>query len=228
MALNKQKGNMYSDITHTWNPLGGKCLHDCAYCSTHKLSSKPVIAAKYSGEIRLANSVYDNLGKGKTIFVCAQNDLFAAGVDQFMIERILNQCRRFPDNIYHFQTKNPDRFNEFTDLFPKNSILCTTIETNRWYQDIMHSCPLPIHRSQAMFHVKGFEKRVTIEPIIEFDEVMMYQMINLCKPDVVYVGADSGNNKLPEPGKKRILDLIEEIKSYAKVQIKSNLTRLLK
>ena len=30
--LNTQKGNMYSFVTHTWNPVKGKCPHDCAYC----------------------------------------------------------------------------------------------------------------------------------------------------------------------------------------------------
>ena len=30
--LNRQKGNMYPWITHTWNPIKGKCPHDCTYC----------------------------------------------------------------------------------------------------------------------------------------------------------------------------------------------------
>ena len=32
MGLNKQKGNMYAFVTHTWNPIRGKCPHDCSYC----------------------------------------------------------------------------------------------------------------------------------------------------------------------------------------------------
>lgn len=27
MGLNKAKGNMYEFITHTWNPIKGKCPH---------------------------------------------------------------------------------------------------------------------------------------------------------------------------------------------------------
>ena len=30
--LNKQKGNMYGFVTHTWNVIKGKCPHDCEYC----------------------------------------------------------------------------------------------------------------------------------------------------------------------------------------------------
>ena len=32
MGLNKQTGNMYPFVTHTWNPIRGKCPHDCLYC----------------------------------------------------------------------------------------------------------------------------------------------------------------------------------------------------
>ena len=32
MPLNKTKGDMYDFITHTWNPIRGRCLHDCSYC----------------------------------------------------------------------------------------------------------------------------------------------------------------------------------------------------
>jgi DNA repair photolyase len=32
MPLNPSKGNMYPFVTHTWNPIRGKCPHDCSYC----------------------------------------------------------------------------------------------------------------------------------------------------------------------------------------------------
>lgn len=30
--MNKQTGNMYEWVSHTWNPIKGKCPHDCNYC----------------------------------------------------------------------------------------------------------------------------------------------------------------------------------------------------
>ena len=30
--LNKSKGNMYPWVTHTWNPIRGRCPHNCQYC----------------------------------------------------------------------------------------------------------------------------------------------------------------------------------------------------
>ena len=34
--MNKQKGNMYGFVTHTWNPIRGECPHDCKYCYMKK------------------------------------------------------------------------------------------------------------------------------------------------------------------------------------------------
>ena len=35
--LKESTGNMYEFITHTWNPIVGRCLHDCKYCyAMHK------------------------------------------------------------------------------------------------------------------------------------------------------------------------------------------------
>ena len=32
MGLNLSKGDMYKFVNYTWNPIKGKCLHDCSYC----------------------------------------------------------------------------------------------------------------------------------------------------------------------------------------------------
>jgi DNA repair photolyase len=32
MPLNKSTGNLYEFVTHSWNPIQGKCPHDCSYC----------------------------------------------------------------------------------------------------------------------------------------------------------------------------------------------------
>lgn len=35
--LNESKGNMYDWVTHTWNPIKGKCSHNCNYCFMKKM-----------------------------------------------------------------------------------------------------------------------------------------------------------------------------------------------
>ena len=225
MALNKSKGNMYEWITHTWNPLAGECPHGCSYCSTNKLMRYPGIKNKYSGPPRLhEKELKTNLGKCNFIFVCAQSDLFASDVKAGDIRSILDYCSAF-DNKYLFQSKSPYRIGNF-DL-PDNSVVCTTIETNRMYEDIMKNCPLPINRAYGMMRLE-LPKYVTIEPIMDFDLDEMIMLIEYCEPVQVNIGADSGNNNLPEPSKEKILALISELEKFTKVKQKSNLARLLK
>ena len=50
-----KKGNMY-EWAKPWNPLGGECPHQCAYCSTNSLKRYPVIKDKYSGDLRLSGA----------------------------------------------------------------------------------------------------------------------------------------------------------------------------
>jgi len=53
-------------------------------------------------------------------------------------------------------------------------------------------------------------------------------MIKRCKPVMVSIGADSGNNHLPEPSKEKLLQLIDELQKFTVIHNKSNLKRLLK
>lgn len=225
--LRESKGNMYPGFK-TWNPLAGECPHKCKYCSTHSLMRYPVIKAKYSGELRLDEKAWSkNLGKGNTWFVCAQNDLFAELVKHLHIILIINYCKHFPENIYFFQSKNPARMIDYKYSFPKGSILCTTIESNR--DNLSCNAPGMEDRAYAMKHLKGFFKTaITIEPIVDFDLKELVELIKFARPDKVNIGADSKHNHLPEPSKEKILALIDELKKFTTIDQKRNLNRLLK
>jgi hypothetical protein len=230
MALNKVKegSNMYQFITHTWNPLAGKCPHDCGYCSTHKLLIRwPEVMKKYSGDPHLdSKAMKDSLGYHNFIFVASQNDLFASGVKATDIFDVLEYLKKF-DNRYLFQTKNPNRYLDFLGWIPEDSILCTTIETNRVYPG-MEKCPTPKERTDNMELLSfAFETYVTIEPIMDFDLLPMIDMIRRCRPKKVNIGADSGKNNLPEPSKDKLEQLISELKKFTIIDNKTNLNRLL-
>ena len=165
--------------------------------------------------------------KNKQIFVCGQNDLFEASVPDEFIERILEKARNSSDtNLYMFQTKNPLRFINWLDKFPKNSMLGTTIETNiealikEW-----SDAPSTWDRIEAMASIPhNFDLYVTIEPIMEFDLEMMWKYICIrIVPDKVFIGADSKGNNLPEPSAEKVKALIERLRKYTKVELKSNL-----
>jgi DNA repair photolyase len=220
-----QKGNMY-EWAKPWNPLGGKCMHDCSYCSTNSLKRYPVINEKYSGEIRLYSDLFKIPKNKPIIFVVAQNDLFANNVPTQYIMRVLQACKNDNTHTYFFQTKNPDRYLSFLPDFPKGSILCTTIETNRNYP--LSFAPLTSQRAEVMYKITGYEKQITIEPIIDFDLEEMITLIRMCHPSKVNIGADSKNNHLPEPSKEKLLALINELQKFTIINRKTNLSRLLK
>jgi len=212
--LNKQQGNMYGFVDYTWNPIRGKCEHKCEYCY---MIGFPV------GKLRLdRKSFFDDLGKGDFIFVGSSTDMFANNVPFGWIADVLEHCRRF-DTRYLFQTKNPKRYLEFLSQFPKDSVLGTTIETNRPIP--FSKAPKPIDRIRSMYLVNK-KTMISMEPVLDFDMVVLYNMICALKPEFVTIGADSKNHKLPEPDPEKIKKLIKSLKKFTKVIIKDNLKRI--
>lgn len=220
MPLNKQRGNMYGFVTHTWNAIKGECRHNCSYCYMKRFPQK---ALHLEGK-----ELNTNLGEGNFIFVGSSTDMFAGNVPEDWIKRTLEHCRKFPKNKYLFQSKNPKRMLEFRDFFPpkENCIWATTIETNKNELIEKYSnAPLLDIRS----YLKYFDnKMVTIEPIIDFDLEFLIKIIKEIKPLWVNVGADSNTKlNLPEPSKEKILALIKELNKFTKVINKENLDRIL-
>lgn len=223
--MKNKQGNMY-EFAESVNFLHGECSHKCTYCSTKSLMRFPVMQKCYTGKLRLNTKAFEkNLGKGKTIFVCGQNDLFAYNVKWEYIQDILNYIIKFPDNRYFFQTKNPSRMNNFIYDFPANSILCTTIENECNYLSKATTC---IERAIMFEQIKEFEKHVTIEPIIDFSLKDFVELLKLTGASQFNIGADSKRHNLPEPSKEKVLQLISELEKIGKVHLKSNLNRIIK
>ena len=219
MGLNKQKGNMYPFVTHTWNPIRGKCPHDCSYCYM-KAYPQPEI---YFAEKELKT----NLGHTNFIFVGSSTDMWAKAIARAWIARVLKYCcDNDAYNHYLFQSKNPARFLEWLSFYPDSTILGTTIETNRDYQ--ISKAPNILERFAAMCELKnvGFPLILSLEPIMDFDLDAMVEMVELLKPEFVSIGADSKRHNLPEPSPDKIQSLIEALRSIIKVKLKDNLRRI--
>lgn len=94
----------------------------------------------------------------------------------------------------------------------------------------MNNCPSPEDRALTLSWIHNCNKYITIEPIIDFDLPEFITMIKHCNPRQVNIGADSSSkrNKLPEPPKEKILELITELEKFTTVVQKKNLARLLK
>jgi DNA repair photolyase len=220
MALRESKGNMYSWVTHTWNPVKGECYHNCSYCYMHRWGKqKPVRFV--DAELKT------DLGSGNTIFVGSSCDLFAEDIPYGWIKRTLNYCNAF-NNTYLFQTKNVIRLWDFHPFLPVKSKICTTLETNRYYS-VMGKSPKPEERSGYLARFDLIrDTYITIEPIMDFDLDQFLFYLSFPKPKQVNIGADSGNNNLLEPSKEKLQALINELQKFTVIDKKKNLQRLLK
>jgi len=219
MGLNESKGNMYSWVTHTCNTIKGECPHGCTYCYMKRWGKQKPIHFDRS-------ELQTDLGSGRTIFVGSSCDMFAEKISWEWILNTLLYCQKYNDNTYLFQSKNPKGFDLLKSISLPDYKLCTTIETNRHYSEIMKKSPKPVDRAIELSRLNG-DKYVTIEPIMDFDLKEMVELIKLCHPNQVNIGADSGNNHLPEPSKEKILELIDELKKFTVIDEKRNLKRLL-
>jgi DNA repair photolyase len=214
---------MYPWVTHTHCHLGGECPHDCVYCYVKTFPFRP---EKYRGPLRLIESeLLVSYGTGKVIFEENCNDMMAADVPQAFINKIVMHCLKWPDNTYVFQSKNPERFLTMSSLFPENSILGATIETNRPYYDISKA-PYPSERMAAMAKLPG-RKFITIEPVLDFDVDILAAWIDKIRPEFLNLGADSKGHNLPEPSIEKIIAFTEKLKEYGiELREKHNLQRL--
>lgn len=230
MALRRGTGDMYEFITHTWNPIKGRCLHNCAYCFMK-------VDGKELNDLRLdINEFKTDLGTDNFIFVGSGTDLFSNGVPDEWIKRTLDYCNEGNNNLfgfgnqYLFQTKNPDRILEFIahPIF-QHSIVCTTLETNRWYSEYMRNAPKIEDRILAMEKIDklGIDTYVTIEPIMDFDLEEFVELIHRCKPKQVNIGKNSkeGIVKLPHPDKEKTIQLVRALQKFTNVHIKDNIKK---
>jgi hypothetical protein len=166
-----------------------------------------------------------NLGNGNFIFVGSSCDMFADAVDNNDISRVVRKCETWAGkNTYLFHTKNPAN----TLLLPvrDNFVLCATIESDRWH-DAMGNAPLIGERLFGLRSYNG-RKMITVEPIMDFDVEVFAELIKISNVEQVNIGADSGNNRLPEPPPEKIAALVGELRKFAHVRLKKNLGRLYK
>ncbi len=218
MPLRKQKGNMYDFITHTWNPIRGECPHQCTYCYMRRWGEQPPLRLD-------EKDLQTDLGSGNFIFVGSSCDMWAEDVRDVWIRSVLQRCDG--ENKFLFQSKNPWRFYGY--LMVRNFIFGTTIETNRVYP-CMGETDSPSLRGTAMeyYTSRQYQTFITIEPILDFDLYEFTDLIKSANPEWVNIGADSMSHGLPEPPAEKIGQLIQALREFTTVKLKSNLSRIYK
>jgi len=210
---------MYPWITHTWNPIKGRCPHQCTYCY---MRHKPV------GELRLdGKALNDDLGSDRTIFVGSSTDMWADEVPRIWINEVMMRIVENSGNHYVFQTKNPYGFTGW--VHEGDYVLGVTLESNRDYE--ISQAPCIAVRVSDLRHLCGHclgkpQIFISIEPILDFDINTLIEIITHISPDFVTIGADSKKTRLPEPSPEKIHDLVTTLQTFMDVRLKPNLKRL--
>lgn len=244
MAISRAKGNMYDFVSHTHTHLRGKCSHGCKYCYVQAMEAR-YGGGHYAGELRLSEKEFQCSYDTPTI----RREALEAGFDHpiFFIEhcndigcaprtwalRIYEQCRKFDDCEYVFQSKRPSELNRLQYAFPSRFMIGTTVESDtvpHELYDIDHLPQTPKERLAVLKNWKGVRKFITIEPILRMHNPTEFALaIADAEPSFVNIGADSKGTGLPEPSKEQVLELIDALKANGvTINKKSNLERLLK
>jgi len=211
---------MYEFITHTWNTVKGACYHDCSYCYMKRRGRLNPVRFDQK-ELKEFDRDMIKYGEGQFIFVGSSCDMFANNILEEWIIDTIKHCDKY-DNRYMFQTKNPKNIRR---ILTYQSHVCVTLETNRHYPEIMRNSPKPIERIEQMRLIRH-PLYITIEPIMDFDLDIFVEMLKSCDPIQINIGADSGGNKLPEPDRGKLDELIAEIQKFTTIHNKRNLTKI--
>ena len=222
---------MYDFITHTSNPIKGRCPHECGYCYMR------AIFRDYHDDETLRLDEYElkvNYGKNKFIFLGSSTDMFADAVPTEWILQVYDKCLQYPENKYLLQSKNPGRtlepqlINHPLMQLKDRIYFATTIESNRDYPISKAQCMTERADAMAQLQAMGFSVMVTIEPIMDFDHDELVEMLKKIKPFQVNIGCNTNREvKLPEPTRDQIYALVQELSTFTNVELKSNSKRIL-
>jgi len=211
---------MFEDLT-TWNPYFGcnyHCYNDGCWAKkriSHRIGT--VIKCKKCYDFIPHAHLDRKIPSNPKIFVVAHGDLFGDWVQDNIIKKILYKTNEVEKEMWFFESKNPVRYNDYLDLFPENTVLSTTIESDRDYK--LSYAPSPEKRYLAIKDI-DFTKHISIEPIMDFDMDILVDWIKEIKPVKVAIGYDSLNNNLPEPKLDKTLKLIKILQGITEVEIK--------
>ena len=136
-----------------------------------------------------------------TIFVCSMADLFGEWVPDEWIEEVFEACRKAPQHIYLFLTKNPRRYLSlaYAGKLPRDD--------NFWYGSTATGPHKPI------FWGDGFHTFVSYEPVLEdFGGPEKADSGAPASTDWAIIGAETGSKKSKVVPKREWVEGI--VKSY--------------
>jgi hypothetical protein len=150
-----------------------------------------------------------NLGNHHTYFIADMGDMWGSWVPEDWILKVMDKCNTADStNEFWFLTKNPARYVEFLTeyqhLVKPNFVFGATIEGN----DMSRFTPMMELRQ----NFQGIRTFLSVEPVLKFDPENFFQHLLALYPEFIYIGYDSGGNKLDEPELSDVIVLIDRLK----------------
>jgi hypothetical protein len=207
--------------TKSWNPFVG-CKFDCVYC---KYSYKKLL--QWNGRVfhcprcvaykpHTHPERLNRLPSNRVIFVVSNGDISFS--NPRFANRIVNVMRKDKrkDRIFLMQSKNPACFPNILQKLPENTVLMTTIETNRAsvYSEVSKA-PLPSQRFQDFLQLDWPRKAMVMEPILKFDLNVIKRWAKRLKPEAIFIGFESKRKcgDLVEPSRSQVRRLHKELRA---------------
>lgn len=137
--MNRQGAGKIEWTDYTWSPVTG-CKHGCDYCYANKIAQR-IYPEKFEPTFRPERLKDKDLGKvpdGSKIFVVDMGDLFGDWIPDHWIDAVLSVCRRYPQYVFQFLTKNPLRYESWVRYFGDNCWLGATEDCRTTTQKNRH------------------------------------------------------------------------------------------
>ena len=197
--LNKQGKGKIDWCDCSFNPIAGKCLHNCSYCYMHSIWRRFPNHAKLQFKERYLDIKLPK--KQCKIFIGSSTDMFGDWVPKEWIHTVFRFIRKNPQHIFQFLTKNPDRYWEFDFSEFKNCWFGTTVDGTEKTKNNL-SCLVSAVDANIKF--------VSFEPLLKMPKLCNWDIKRL---DWIIIGADSSRGSVKPPA-RWASDIIDDAKVY--------------
>jgi hypothetical protein len=232
-TMKKKIKNTKTKNTKSWSLFVG-CKFDCVYCKDSYLPMAQMMGRTQhcprclTYEPHTHSERFNRKPSERVLFVASTGDI--SFCDPSFVDQIVAGMRadKKKDRVFLLQSKNPACFANILQRLPENTVLMTTIETNRdsGYSAVSKA-PLPSQRFQDFLKLNWPRKAMVMEPILKFDLDIIKQWAMALKPEVIFIGLESHRKceDLVEPSPSEVQDLHRELqnlgfKTYDKAKYK--------
>ena len=193
----------------TWNPTTG-CTHiskECEFCYAEKETKRymhnpnqPKYKAGFDVVVEHPSSLLEPFTwkKPTTVFVNSMSDLFHKDISLDFIKKVFDVMNKTPEHTYQVLTKRNDILLKYSDEL--------TWSDNIW-MGVSVGMQVSVRKIKALEQCGAKHKFLSIEPLIE--DLGDFSLKGI---DLVFVGGESGSNKVRPMKLEWVMNVYEQCK----------------